>query len=304
MKPNIGENIKKLRSEKQVTQEQLADHLCISYQAVSKWENNVTTPDIFLLPKIAEYFEAPIDELFKVNMNGYRNKAARLSAVYEQTGKKADFEKADAEYEKLFDDNKADDEDMRIYGILNQYHSNALAKKAEELLRQSIELGHETTDADLLRLLISLGRNQENIDFYEEKVKNNPENSRNWHLLSISYQNSKMYEKALETVQRGLEKFPTHYGLLHQCGEVFKELKKYDNAFDCWNRSFEQEPANISSYYSMAFAYTELKKYKEAAEAWEKVINWCGDAGLDEDAKLPKREIAKLQALLENDGGK
>ena len=38
MKPNIGENIKKLRNEKQVTQEQLAEHLNISYQAVSKWE--------------------------------------------------------------------------------------------------------------------------------------------------------------------------------------------------------------------------------------------------------------------------
>jgi len=90
MKPNIGENIKKLRSEKQVTQEQLADHLCISYQAVSKWENNVTTPDIFLLPAIAEYFEVSIDELFKVRMDGYRNRASRLLSVYVQSGKKED----------------------------------------------------------------------------------------------------------------------------------------------------------------------------------------------------------------------
>ena len=81
-------------------------------------------------------------------------------------------------------DNKADNEDMRIYGTLNQYYSNALAKKAEKLLRQSIDLGHETTDAQLMYLLASLGRNQENIDYYEDLVKTDPDNSRNWHLIS------------------------------------------------------------------------------------------------------------------------
>ena len=289
---NIGGNIKKLRAEKGVTQEQLAEHLSITYQSVSKWENNITAPDLYLIPAIAEYFEVSIDDLFKVDMNGYRNKAARLFAIYEHTHKKEDFDKADAEYEKLFADNKADNEDMRIYGTLNQYHSNALAKKAEKLLRQSIELGHETTDAQLMYLLTSLGRNQENIDYYEDLVKTDPDNSRNRHLLSISYQNSKMYEKALE-------KFPTHSGLLNQCGELYRDLKQYDAAFDYWNKSFEQDPSNIGNCYSMAFAYTELKKYKEAAEAWEKVIAFCEYIGYDEDVKWPKQELLKLHALIE-----
>ncbi|MCL2187965.1 MAG: helix-turn-helix domain-containing protein [Defluviitaleaceae bacterium] len=43
---NIGENIKQLRAEKGVTQEQLAEHLGITYQSVSKWENNITAPDL------------------------------------------------------------------------------------------------------------------------------------------------------------------------------------------------------------------------------------------------------------------
>jgi len=45
---NIGGNIKKLRAEKGVTQEQLAEHLSITYQSVSKWENNITSPDLYL----------------------------------------------------------------------------------------------------------------------------------------------------------------------------------------------------------------------------------------------------------------
>ncbi len=61
---NIGKNIKALRGEKGVTQEQLASHLGITYQAVSKWENNANTPDIAMLPDIADYFGVTIDFLF------------------------------------------------------------------------------------------------------------------------------------------------------------------------------------------------------------------------------------------------
>ena len=61
---NIGQNIKQLRQQSQLTQEQVAERLGVSYQAVSKWETNANTPDIALLPKIAALFAVPIDALF------------------------------------------------------------------------------------------------------------------------------------------------------------------------------------------------------------------------------------------------
>ena len=105
-----------------------------------------------------------------------------------------------------------------------------------------------------------------------------------------------MYEKTLETTKKGLEKFPTHSGLLQQCGEVNKDLRQYDEAFYYWKKSYEQEPANISNCYSMAFAYTELKKYNEAAQAWEEVIAFCERNGFYEETKWPKKELLKLRA--------
>lgn len=298
MKPNIGENIKKLRNEKQVTQEQLAEHLCISYQAVSKWENSVTTPDIFLLPAIAEYFEVPIDELFKLNMRGYKNKAERLLAVYESTGKKEDFEKADAEYEKLFaDNNKADAVDMRLYGILNEYHSYALAAKAEELYKQAISMGNGS-ESQLMYLLSRTSRNEENISNQEEALKNDPDNIHNWRLLVCAYEYAKMYEKALETAKKGLEKFPDDEGLLNSCGDSCRSIKRYDEAFFYWNKSAEISPDRWDNYYSMAFAYQDLKKYKEAIETWEKIIVCFEKKGLDIQTENPKKQIARLQALL------
>ena len=63
---NIGKNIKQLRQQKNLTQEQIAEKLGVSYQAVSKWENNANTPDIALLPKIANLLGTSIDALFRL----------------------------------------------------------------------------------------------------------------------------------------------------------------------------------------------------------------------------------------------
>lgn len=52
----IGENIAALRKEKGWTQEQLAEKLSVSAQAVSKWEGGKSCPDISLLPAIAKLF--------------------------------------------------------------------------------------------------------------------------------------------------------------------------------------------------------------------------------------------------------
>ena len=68
MNITLGENIKRLRRERQLTQEQLAEALEVSFQAVSKWENKVTYPDIEVLPVIAGYFDVTVDELMGVDV--------------------------------------------------------------------------------------------------------------------------------------------------------------------------------------------------------------------------------------------
>ncbi|MDE7248868.1 MAG: helix-turn-helix domain-containing protein, partial [Lachnospiraceae bacterium] len=67
MNMDIGSAIKKLRMDRKVTQEEIAEYLGISFQAVSKWETGTTMPDITLLPKIADFFGVRIDDLFSVD---------------------------------------------------------------------------------------------------------------------------------------------------------------------------------------------------------------------------------------------
>lgn len=63
MKLNIGENIKKHRRNTNLTQEQLAEKLGVSFQSISRWENGTTYPDMELLPSIAKFFDISVDRL-------------------------------------------------------------------------------------------------------------------------------------------------------------------------------------------------------------------------------------------------
>ena len=60
----LGDRISYYRRLNAMTQEDLAKKLNVSTQAVSKWEQKITSPDIMLLPIIADTFNIPIDELF------------------------------------------------------------------------------------------------------------------------------------------------------------------------------------------------------------------------------------------------
>ena len=80
----IGTKIKELRKQRSITQEQLANSIGISFQAVSKWENNLALPDISLAPILASYFGVSMDELFDFHLTELEQKVdATCTEAYE-----------------------------------------------------------------------------------------------------------------------------------------------------------------------------------------------------------------------------
>ena len=84
----LGENLKKFRLQRELTQEQLADVLGVSAQAVSRWENGTTYPDITLLPTIASYFEITLDELMGMENWRSEEQLKELLGQLEENGSK------------------------------------------------------------------------------------------------------------------------------------------------------------------------------------------------------------------------
>ena len=74
----LNENIKRLRREKNLTQEALAEFLGVTFQTVSNWERGESYPDITMLPEIAGFFRVSVDELLGVSRAENEEEIKRL----------------------------------------------------------------------------------------------------------------------------------------------------------------------------------------------------------------------------------
>ncbi len=80
MQIKLGEHLRELRLRDGRTQEELAQALGVTAQAVSRWEKGICYPDMELLPSIANYFGVSIDNLF-----GYNNeREAKINEIAER----------------------------------------------------------------------------------------------------------------------------------------------------------------------------------------------------------------------------
>ncbi len=136
----IGSQIRRLRKEKGVTQEQLAAALAVSAQAVSKWENNITLPDASLIPALASYFRVATDTLFGYRL---REQEERVNSICEEAFRlrESDHERSRAILE----------EGLRLYPDHEVLRSHLLyvVIDPDERLTLAGRLAAETQDASI-----------------------------------------------------------------------------------------------------------------------------------------------------------
>lgn len=83
----IGENIKRFRLDRGLTQEEVAAHLGVSFQSISKWERGDGYPDITMLPALSNYFEISIDELLGMSSAEKNNKYNEINSTWSENNK-------------------------------------------------------------------------------------------------------------------------------------------------------------------------------------------------------------------------
>ena len=103
----LGENIRNLRISKGITQEKFGYEMGVSAQAVSRWENGVTYPDITMLPTIADYFDVTLDTLMG-------------------RGKELESKEREAFFQKIYEmrDNGQHSEILNAYNQMLHKHPN------------------------------------------------------------------------------------------------------------------------------------------------------------------------------------
>lgn len=130
---SIGATIKKLRRERDMTQEQLAEFLGITANAVSQWECDRTAPDISQLPVLANIFRVSADVLLGIDVE---TKDARIEEIYQEirelwcTGQREQAEKICREGLAQFPDSYILMEELAFY---LSYSNNNRARQEESI---------------------------------------------------------------------------------------------------------------------------------------------------------------------------
>lgn len=152
MQTSLSENIKNLRKERKMTQEQLADALGVTVGAVYKWEAGLSNPEIRLLTELADLFEVSVDSLL-----GYTKQIGNVQSAIERMMvflAVKDFESAIAESEKAL--KKYPNNFQIVYASAQMYLIKTMEEmnkeamiKSNELFKQAISLLEQNTDSSI-----------------------------------------------------------------------------------------------------------------------------------------------------------
>ena len=138
---SIGDKIRRLRKVKKLTQEQLAEYLNISSQAVSKWETGLSSPDIDMLPRLAVFFGVTVDELLDFDRHRIDREVDAL--VAESVPLRQDPGRAEAFYRRALE--KYPNNEVLLNCLLMVIPSH----RAEEKIRIGERLLDCTTDDEI-----------------------------------------------------------------------------------------------------------------------------------------------------------
>lgn len=112
---NFGDKIKSLRKKINLTQEELAERLNVSFQTISKWETNASLPDITMFPILANFFNVTTDELLGVDL---AKKQAKIDEIIEEYNRLSTLGKDKEKYDFIC---QAYREYPNDYRILEKY---------------------------------------------------------------------------------------------------------------------------------------------------------------------------------------
>ena len=291
----FSRNLRRLRLEKNLTQEQLASTLGVSVQSVSRWECGNTLPDIMLLPQLARLYGVTVDDLYREEVQAYHSYAQRLLAVYEASGRTEDFQAAEQEFARMEDPTS---DELRSWGVLDHYMLQYCSVRAQQKLEQAMahpavsEQVYTSAAQQKIAVLCDLGRGQEAVRLYDRELRENAADYKAWLLCVAAHEFVGEYTQALETVLQGITQFPEKAALQAHAGDICRKLKRYEEAFGHWRKALELDHTFLDAAYSMGFCYEEQGEYRRAYKVWTELVRELEHRGLVIEGKFPAKQAA------------
>lgn len=184
MNMNLAENIRSLRRERSLTQEQLAEVLGVTVGAVHKWETRLSVPELPLIVEMADFFDTSVDALLGYEMKDNRLEAteARIRQYHSNKDRNglAEVEKALKKYPHAFGIAHAGALLYHGIGLEAQDHAQlrralALYEKARELLPQNRDasISEQTLCGSIAEVYFALGEKEKAVELVKQQNAGN-----------------------------------------------------------------------------------------------------------------------------------
>ena len=271
----LGKIIKQLRKETFLSQEQLAAKLNITAQAVSKWENEESYPDILFLPKIAAIFGVKIDELFDYKEDSAYQQIENM-LDHERYFTHADFSKAESFLLEQLSTNPNDLHALTVLGDLYHEYAIRLDEKAAAYTKQALALNpddkslHNTFHNAMHggRLDWNVANHTALIQYYQNFVQEHPTIPRAYLYLLDNLIDDGRLDEAIKVLER-------RRTVIQDCFNDFYRLLIYEstNGFQATRKEYDsylEENQEWQAYFLVAGRYASHGEYLKAIALFEK----------------------------------
>lgn len=271
---SIGNKIKQLRINKSLSQGELAGVLHVTAQAVSRWESNITSPDISQLPVIASFFGITIDELFEYPVDLEYERIENLIS----NGKTLTNELFAHCEEFLINEMKREPQNYRAHSILGDlyhFHACRLNEKAIHYAYEALQLQPDNKfDLNTLNNASNghisdwnIGCHYKLIERLKKLVSENTQNERTKLFLVDNLIADYRLEEALEIIADMKHELVPFYKLwIKEMSEGFENVREeYKELYDVYSDNWKilMEVANRYAFH---------RKYEEAITIYERTF--------------------------------
>lgn len=278
MNIQIGKKIRSLRLAGSMTQEQLADRLGVTPQAISKWESGTNLPDITCLPQLSVIFGVSIDALFDLTDE---SKLERLDNMLEDTRflTQQEFSHAEAYLKDCLGKPALAGEATLLLAKLYNKRAREYRELATPLARKALELLPERTDAHNAIFEAENGplsdwncaNHHGLIQFYKQVVKNHPDDIRNYFwLLDLLIADGRTEEARDYAAKMKQVKATYHYPLY--MGHICKADCDLPGALGWWEQMTKDYPDSWNVWAQYGDCMAQLCRYEEAILAYKKAV--------------------------------
>lgn len=276
---DIGKKIKSLRTQRGNTQETLAQALQVSPQAVSKWENGITMPDVQLLPQISAHFGITLDELFELSDD------LRLERIQNmlQDERELNPDTVRTETAFLLDRAKREPEDAQALALLAEMenhqaktHSRDAAEYAKKALARDPQSKHAHSE-----LVQACGgkirdwyydNHHELINWYKDFVRKHPDYRGGYLWLLDQLLDDQRLDEASEYVEQMAAIDTTCRTPLYR-GHIAWQQGKRKEALAIWQAMCDTYQEDWITWLSMGDVMAQTGEYEKAIIHYRKAFD-------------------------------